>query len=214
VNPLLSPAFDALLGRMLAKDASERPSIHDVRAALTDILYPPPVQPDPPSRRRAGLSSRAWLLGAAGLGVLCVALVSGGRPLLPALIAVAATPLPLRAVPLASSAPVTPASPTPPPEPKGGTLVVRPQPAGAVVTIDGVPVPVNEGRARRVFTASGTHLLKVTARGHRPLEFEIVVEDGRYVVVPARLVKLPTRSTQVANVPDDLRVLDPWAKKR
>jgi serine/threonine-protein kinase len=216
VNPLLPPAFDALVERMLAKDAALRPSVSEVRSALTHILYPPPAPPDPPPPRAPRFSPRAWMFAAAGLGILCVALVSGGRPLLPALIAFAATPLPAPPRSPAGSSPLVPAAPPAAPQPPaGGTLVIRPHPASATVLVDGVPVPIESGRARRVFTASGTHILKVIAPGHRPLEFEVVVEDGRYVVVPARLSKLRRRrEAQVANVPDDLRVLDPWAKKR
>ena len=43
------------------------------------------------------------------------------------------------------------------------------------------------------------------------------VEEGRYVVVPATLHRIPKppREVQVANVPeDDFRTIDPWAKKR
>jgi hypothetical protein len=208
VNPMLPPAFDALIARMLAKDPASRPSVQEVRAALTDILYPPPPTASPPPRAPLYQSGRAWLLSAAGLGVLCAALVSNGRPLLPALIAFAATPLPALPAPVAST------PPAPPAEPAGGVLVVRPQPVTAQVFVDGELVGVTDGRARRVFTDSATHVLKVTAAGYRPFDFEIVVEDGRYVVVPARLLRLPKRETQVANVPDDLRVLDPWATKQ
>ena len=213
VNPLLPPAFDTLLERMLAKDAAQRLSVQEVRAALTNILYPAPAAAEPAPARRSRFTPRTWMLGAASLGVLCVALVPGGKPLLPAMVAFAATPIP-EGRPAVDSTAATVVAPAPAP-PAGGTLVIRPQPSGAAVFVDGVEVPVNDGRARRTFTASGTHTLKVTAPGHRALEFEIVVEDGRYVVVPARLTREPrARTTRVANVPDDLRVLDPWAKKR
>jgi hypothetical protein len=60
-------------------------------------------------------------------------------------------------------------------------------------------------------------VLSVTAPGYRRIDLEVTVEEGRYVVVPATLHRIPKppREVQVANVPeDDFRTIDPWAKKR
>ena len=60
-------------------------------------------------------------------------------------------------------------------------------------------------------------MLSVTAPGYRRIDLEVTVEEGRYVVVPATLHRIPKppREVQVANVPeDDFRTIDPWAKKR
>jgi eukaryotic-like serine/threonine-protein kinase len=224
VNPALPAAFDALVARMLDKDAEKRPSIPEVRAALIDILYPPlPSTLALPSRSRRPTAAHAILVVAAGAtAALCAALVSGGQSLLPALVAAAASPLPGLAMPPEPATEVTavaepsPAPPAPAPVVTGGVVVVRPQPASARVYVDGQPVPVSQGRARRVFAETGTHVVTVTARGYDKVTLELTVEEGRYVVVPVRLRRLPRPPEKpapaVANAPeDDFHTIDPWA---
>jgi tRNA A-37 threonylcarbamoyl transferase component Bud32 len=228
VNPALPPGFDALIARMLDKDAERRPSIPEVRAALTDILYPPlPALPSPPRSRTKRPMAHALIVAGAGLcAAVTAALVSGGKPLLPAIVALSATPIPGRLA--VSSAPiVAPAAAAAPETPvqRGGVIIVRPRPDNATVLIDGERVPVEEGRARQTFAEPGTHLLTVTAPGHRKLELEIAVEEGRYVVVPVRLGRLPRAAMPASTVApaaaaggpnlasDDFRTIDPWAKR-
>jgi hypothetical protein len=218
VNLSLPTTFDALVARMLDKDAARRPTIPEVRAALTDILYPPLHASWPAPRPARRIGRQVFIAGTAGLcAALGAALVSSKQSLLPALVMIAATPLPGIPAP-------PPAEPTyePPPPPSGGTLVVRPVPASATVLIDGEPMQVgDQGKARRSFARSGTHVLRITAPGYRPLELDVAVEEGRYVVVPATLHRIrrpnPEKpAVQVANVPaaDDFRTIDPWASKK
>jgi predicted ATPase/predicted Ser/Thr protein kinase len=83
LDPRVPPALDALIGRMMAKDAADRPSAAEVDAALSGLAAglpatapPPPPPPRPTVGRaeeRAALAA-AFAAAAAGTGSLvCVA---------------------------------------------------------------------------------------------------------------------------------------------
>jgi tRNA A-37 threonylcarbamoyl transferase component Bud32 len=208
VCPELPAGFDALVGRMLKKDAAERPDPQQVRAALATLVASPADGARRPSRPRVAVG--------AALSVLAIALlafrVADNHALLPAIAAIAAAPAPRLPIPAPPAAAARPApAPTRP-----GELIIRPRPPHATVRVDGQLLAEEDGARRRRFDTPGTHVVKVSAPGHRPVRLEVKVDEDRTVVVPVRLWPLPppppTRRAAMATSADDYYTIDPWAE--
>ncbi len=221
VTPGLPPAFDALIARMLEKDATQRPSIGDVRVALEALLLPELLAGDSrapaPRHRAAAPNHRRRRLIVAGLAALaCVALVTRERrqtSLLPSIATLAAMPPPM--VPAATTPPVQ-SEPLPVEPRPAGELIVRPTPSYAIVRVDGERVEVDGGVARQSFEKPGTKALVVWAPGHRAVRLEVAIDGDRTVYVPVRLQRVSSKARPgggrtVARSNEDFYTVDPWA---
>jgi serine/threonine-protein kinase len=194
----LAPALADLVGRMMAKNAAERPStMAEVEAALEAVLtgheLPPPVP---------RLAVRPWIRGGlvalavAGVAVLIALGVRGARPAPPVPAAtesaVAPTPPPVAATPVATPGPERADVPAPrasAPAPARATRPVavevdlRSTPAGARVTLHGrllghTPLSVRLPPDR-------TLLLVFEAQGRQPIAERVRARAG--LVVTAHL---------------------------
>jgi serine/threonine-protein kinase len=194
----LAPALADLVGRMMAKNAAERPStMAEVEAALEAVLtgheLPPPVP---------RLAVRPWIRGGlvalavAGVAVLIALGVRGARPPPPVPAAtesaVAPTPAPVAPTPVATPGPERADVPAPrasAPAPARATRPVavevdlRSTPAGARVTLHGrllghTPLSVRLPPDR-------TLLLVFEAQGRQPIAERVRARAG--LVVTAHL---------------------------
>lgn len=230
-RPTLPRSVDTLVGRLLAKDPSARPTLPEVRAAI-DRIEPTPKLPARTSElgRMAGESlplsrpshrprRRRIAVGIAALGMLflCAALVERPTPLLPELTALAATPMPVAGrapEPTVAAAPV----------PTRGILIVRVDAPEAQLLVDGEVRRLDRG----VWSAPavGRHRIFAAAPDHGSVSFDVDVEAGRTVEVPMALTALrpiphPTPAAPAkrrvrsvaAAPPDDFHTIDPWRKR-
>jgi len=213
----LPPAVDSLILRMLAKEPAARPALADIRVELLAIKQQPPAVPVPISRELSALAAekvelipprrlRRFVGGVAAIMTLALggALVSRGQPLLPSLIALAATPMPaptFRPVPMPFLQP-----------PSFGILVIRAGAAGTVILVDGEARQLEDGVWRTELT--GPHEIVASAPGFRPLSFTVQVDPGRVVEVPVALQPIAKKRPRIAKLPpDDFHTIDPWSKR-
>src|SRR5262249_24199340 len=134
VRTELPVAIDSLIVRMLAKEPAERPTLAEVRAELLAIKSDPNSVPASITREVSQVAvesvwkrprpSRRLAVAVAGLAalVLCGALVAPRASLLPSLVALAATPMPVkvRSAPSYGSVPIPFLQP-----PTFGVLIVK-----------------------------------------------------------------------------------------
>jgi eukaryotic-like serine/threonine-protein kinase len=211
VNPTLPADLDAVVGRMLDKDAAARPTPAEARVALEALLAPQPIV-----ERLAPLRSRRAALVAATLatGVLVAMVTHAGetRALLPSIATLASVPIPI--LPPQPAPPAAEAS-LPAPVVMKGELLVKPTPSYATVRVDGNTVPVEDGVARLSFDEPGKHAVQVWAPGHRSVRVEVRIDGQRTVVVPVRLPRVPVGRARpparLATSADDFYTVDPWA---
>jgi hypothetical protein len=85
----------------------------------------------------------------------------------------------------------------------GGTLVVKPTPSNAVITVDGAPV--TPGAASPV--SCGSHVVNITLDGHLPAVLSLDVGLDDLVELPVTLAKLGSATLTVNVTPDNSTVL-------
>src|SRR5262249_11356816 len=120
--------------------------------------------------------SRRWAAGVAGLAalVLCGALVAPRSSLLPSLVALAATPMPVRGAPSYGAVPMPVLQP-----PTFGVLIVDAKTPAAKIVVDGEEKALEGGVWRATLT--GRHSVVASAPGFRPISFDVQVDAGRVV---------------------------------
>jgi len=151
--------------------------------------------------------------GVAGLValVLCGALVAPRASLLPSLVALAATPMPVpaRAAPSYGSVPM----PMPVLQPPTfGVLIVDAKTPAAKITVDGEDKALEGGVWRA--TVTGRHTVVASAPGFRSMSFDVQVDAGRVVEVPVVLErtskKKPRPVEKISTAA--FRPTDPWRR--
>jgi len=195
VRPELPVAIDSLIVRMLAKETADRPTLAEVRAELLAIKRDPQAVPAAVTREVSQVAvesiwkrprpSRRLAAGVAGLAalVLCGALVAPRESLLPSLVALAATPMPVHRSTSYGSVPMPVLQP-----PTFGVLVVDAKTPAVKILIDGEEKALEGGMWRA--TVTGRHTVVASAPGFRPVSFEVQVDAGRVVEVPVALERI------------------------
>ena len=224
VRPTLPAGVDKLILRMLAKEAADRPTLAEIRHDLLALRDAPPGVPaslasdisnavaaekiDGAPHRPRGRSVLVAACAGAAIIVLCSALVGRGRPLLPSLVALVATPMPLPARAAWREVPMPVLQP-----PTFGVLIVQAKTPAARIVVDSEERELADGIWRAQLT--GPHQIVASAPGHAKATVDVYVEPGRVVVVPITLQRLGMRSRTMAKLPvDDYHMIDPWRGNR